>query len=898
MDEPKMTITTFVRGLAWHDLGKPFAQKSWRHARLGYWLLWSAGYRSEALVALRHDEDVRNQYFTAKGSGSSVPAVTMLANALDRLAASIYSFQPRPYQTDCHSLQNPFSRLPVIVTLEKGENRFIVDDEDLNIWEEELWKTKLPDPWVEFLSLKDKRHIEDQDAPLPVDMETLPDGEAALKRLATALDVYPERTYPPVNDTSLRQHGRLAGILGFVVYRNLGQDQKIDVDASMTRDYRGHYQNHEQLVQTHVDASLVRITFTGVKSQVQEAARVDDLHGALTLAAYFRKAFKEALAERLDASDLAEWLPVSESQFDLVYLLPGEVADLREGIRQAYTETVQEVSEHIFNERLRRSFPEIGSHERDSLGRQLSMLAYGVHITPVELPEGKDFNAFAAAYGRKLLEAYVESPQDAPTEFPTVDADDRTRLPASETCEVCGNYPVLTPPENLEADVQAEWLKKRDYAAHTFRGEREQICLLCVARRTLAYGAVAKRMDALTHRMFESVPGKSGVWQRRTSDELSLPPQMSATVQLNSPDDLQDAGAFYARFRRTASGVDRTQLDLFPTVTYAADGDSNVILLALQPTPTLYAPYVYRQALKAWEDKPADQDVVVKGWQQTFVDFYQHQRDKRPSFAKTIEEVEPHLARVMERIQWIKRFYEALENALISDQVRVLPLDVEFPTLRLLLPADQLDQALGVLDRVVTETLFSATYYEDWEDREKAHELLKLIIPDLLHGAVVLFKQKFPLYLALEAERDVLHQLETSDPDKTEDDSKRPGNSAWYGFRLGFSDLRGSLSEVGPLHAEVTYEDLGRVLDLVDKVDRRTVLQYAQTSEYISPELARAQAIVRARRVRGLGFEDVDAFGEGKGRKEEAEEKAIEREGKTEKALFPPVHFIKRAIRR
>jgi hypothetical protein len=325
-------------------------------------------------------------------------------------------------------------------------------------------------------------------------------------------------------------------------------------------------------------------------------------------------------------------------------------------------------------------------------------------------------------------------------------------------------------------------------------------------------------------------------------------------------------------------------LDIFPTVTYAADGDSNVILLTLQPTPTLYASYAYRQALKAWEDKPADYDVVVKGWQQTFVDFYQHQRDKHPSFAETIEEVEPHLARVMERIQWIKRFYEALEDTLISDQVRVLPLDVEFPTLRLLLPADQLDQALGVLDRVTTETLFSATYYEEWEDREKAHDLLKLIIPDLLHGAVILFKQKFPLYLALEAERDVLHQLETSDPNKTGDESKCPGNSAWYGFRLGFSDLRGSLSETGPLHAEVTYEDLGKVLDLVERVDRRTVLQYAQTSEYISPDLARAQAIVRTQRVKGLDFEDIKALGRG--------------EEETENALFPPVHFIKRAIRR
>jgi hypothetical protein len=889
LDEPKMTVTNFVRGLAWHDVGKPFALGGAQHALLSYWLLNLAGYSQEALVALAHEgKGSWRQYLVAKGTGATLPALLLLGNPLDRLAASVYSLFEQRLETAIHSRQNPFSRLPV--EIERLKKLFVISHDRLSANLETPWWETLcdhsPQEWKMVFSSEKKASVVNQEQ-LPLDIAPLPAGMDALRVIRQAMDDYPERTYPPMNDTSLAQHCRLSGILGFVVYRNLKQSTAQTLTAEIgfqngavqPPDLKGDakqpsgYKVEEAIVQAYAATSLVRITFTGVQTQVQEAVRVDDLHGALMLARYFREAFKEMLAKQLSVPDLAEWLPISESQFDLIYLLPGEVTDVREDVRQAYTEAVRQVTTRIFDKRLRRDFPEIGS-QQDELVRQLSRLAYGVHVIPVELPKGNDFNAFAAAYGRKLLKllkVYTQSQQDAPTEFPTVADDERARLTASETCEVCGNNPVLMPPEDLDRKVQAEWLKKRDYAAHTFREEREHLCLSCVARRTLAYGAVAKRMDDLTHAMFEPVPGKLEMWRRvQPQNGPSLPPQMSATVQLTASEELRDVGAFYARFRRTADGVDRTQLDLFPTTTYAADGYGNVVLLALQPTRVLYEPYIYQQALTAWESKPADPDDVVKGWQQTFVDFYKQQKTDNPSFAQTIERVEPHLARVMERIQWIKRFYVALEDALIAEQVRVLPLDVNFPTLRLLIPADQLDQTLRVLDRVVTESLFSATYHENWADRQEAHKLLKLILPKLLHGAAVLFKQKFPLYLALEAERDVFHQLAASDS----------ADSMWYGFWLGFSDLRGSLSEVGPLHAEVTYGNLGEVLYLVEKVDRRTVMQYAETAEYISPALAEAQALVRTRQVRELHREHIEALSD------------------EENKLFPPVHFIKRAIRR
>jgi hypothetical protein len=141
---------------------------------------------------------------------------------------------------------------------------------------------------------------------------------------------------------------------------------------------------------------------------------------------------------------------------------------------------------------------------------------------------------------------------------------------------------------------------------------------------------------------------------------------------------------------------------------------------------------------------------------------------------------------------------------------------------------------------------------------------------------VILFKHKFPLYLALEAERGILRQLKAKRrPSKK---TRLPNHSDWYGFCLGLSDLRGTLSEVGPVDAVVTYENLGQVLELVAHVDRPTLLQYAETRQYITGELAQSQALVRASRISRTQVRYVEE---------------LEKD-----ALFDAVYFITRAIRR
>ena len=421
-----------------------------------------------------------------------------------------------------------------------------------------------------------------------------------------------------------------------------------------------------------------------------------------------------------------------------------------------------------------------------------------------------------------------------------------------------------------------EWQRSHDYAGHIFRGERERICLSCVARRTLAYGKIAKRMDDVVRPMLQQDKSQPKLWRSvRPEGGPDLPPLLPLTTLLRGNDELINVDAFYVRYRRTDGGVDRLALDIFPTTGYAADATGNLVLLSLQPTKTLFGCYDYDEAIREVGRQGEKSSQNIEPWQKAFV-----QAVKGDTPAESIRHVQPHLARVMERIRRVQNFYNDLYHRLaeVPPRLRVLPLDADYPTLRLLVPADELDEVLLRLEKAVTETLFSAQVGKD--DHATLHKLLSLVAPDLLHGTVILFKHKYPLYLALESERNLFRQLQTSDPAGRL--PGRPGNSQWYGLRLAFSDLRGTLSQAGPLLAEVTYADLGPVIDLEKSVDRRTVLLWAEAAEHLSPKLADAPAIVRARKLNQV---------------QQAEQLLTKGEDEKESRKFKPVLYMKMATR-
>jgi hypothetical protein len=927
MKQLEFRVTQFVRGMAWHDIGKPFALGTPRHAALGYWLLRLTGYDGEALLALAHGhkkkkfrdlkrgaenkdpkkaERAQNalaveplrRYFE-ESDGESMPGLLVLCNSLDRLAASVYSFQGKGLHQhlEVHSLQNPFSRLPASIV--GWEGPFVVPKDDLaDVFEKHLWahmRSELPEAWQAVLTSEAKTNIEGKSQPLP-DPAPLPAGKDALQVLLRYMASYPERTYPSVNDTSLEQHCRLSGILAFVVHCNLEEAEEDLLKQRITwADGEPQYPVSDpgEVVRKHLKASLVRVAFEGHRALYESAVRVDDLHGARELADQMRETFKRALAHELSVPDLAEFLTISESQFDLIYLLPAEGEPLEMKIKSAYERALGQIVGQVAD-RLEWDFPQIAGHRRQ-LRQQLSDISYSLRVIPVKVPQKDiiDFDDFAAKYGESLLQAYIDS--QTYVVFPAVNWPDWTKrcdnaepLTAAETCQVCGNYPILTPSDDLSDEDKEQWQTRHDYAAHIFRGEREQLCLSCVARRTLAYGTIARQVDPLVHPMLKLDSSKPGLWLTTLPAEgPDLPPLLAPAVRLTRDDQMEDMNAFYVRYRVTRKGVDRSTLDIFPTTGYAADATSNVVLLSLQPQKaSLFACYPYDKVIKEFEPEQSTSHSLIDGhtalWHETFVRFYRKVvKKERPELSEPIRHVQPHLARVMERIKRIQGFYEDLYHRLagvepylddVSPRLRVLPLDTEYPTLRLLLPADQLDKVLQRLEQAVTETLFSARSAE--KDCQALHGLLKLLVPDLLHGVVVLFKHKFPLYLVLEAERDLFNQLEMTD--KRKETSERPSRSDWYGLRLAFTDLRGTLSEVGPKRAEVSYADLGTVLDLTKAVDRRTVLQRAEAETYLSTELADALTLIRTKRT-DLTPDQAEAL--------------------NQSGVFPSVLFLKRATR-
>ena len=955
--EPR--ITQFVRGMAWHDIGKPFHLGTHGHIWLGYWLLYQAGYPDEGVIALTHGAGSSELASYFKEGGRPIPALFLLNDPLDKLSASIYSLLSRRFKTNAflgknedtierknplfHAWQNPFSRLPIysndlekpLIIRESYNNASVPDNRKRQL--DEALKNRLlfilPDSWASHLR-DDIDGATNSKVALAAKPGSDLNGNVLMDKLLRFQVHYPERTYPPANDTTLQEHCRLGGALAYVLHRNLAQDRpewlaskrvwqsgdiivlgKEDDTEEVTEFLNPRapelWNDARKITCKHMDASLVRIAFEGQRELFENAVRVDDLLGTRALTERFLDQFEEHLADVLGVPDLM-WgsegdnrqclLTIHRSQFDLFYVLPPHptgdgVTTIEEVVHSAYEETLKKIVDELL-ENLKRDFRKAAGElsfddeAKGALRNQLRNLSYRVRILDLDVTPADEIDTFAdftSEYGTALVDNFRDSrehPIVPPADLPLqAKSEEDVRLSADKTCDVCGNHPIFEPFVKLLDDE--EWKPYVQKVVHHFREEPELPCISCIARRILSHGVVAGEtlwLDEMVDWADAETGGGYKLIAKKTEKSPATPPLLMTSSEFKDEDDFLDLGAAYARYRQRN---DHYQLELFPTIGYAADANSNVVLLALQPTAMLQEAYDYTHSIKEIGNLP---EAVKRGdrtpesdrerWQASVSLVYDWAKEHQPEIADNMLAIKPHLARVMERIRRVQIFYRDLKDALETEPMRVLPLDVNFPTLRLLLPADQLDQALRVLDRVVTETLFSATHYEDWEERREAHEFLKLIVPDLLHGTVVLFKQKFPLYLALEAERDVFHQLEASDPNELANERTRPGNSQWYGFRLGFSDLRGSLSEVGPIQAEVTYENLGEVLNLVDKVDRRTVLQYKQTEQYISLELAEAQALVRTRRVQGLRPSHIEALGD------------------EERELFKPVHFIKRAIRR
>jgi hypothetical protein len=840
----------FVRGIAWHDIAKPFYLGRAKHSRTGFLLLAAAGYQEEATYALCHiaGTELRQnlRQYRELMSEVSLPALLLLSNALDRLAASSYSFMQKDFTPPFHAWHNPFTHLPEFhLKLEKplqAKDHTQGIDKPLR----ENLVSNAPPQWektlenlLEIGGKEDKSLSSDRLEPAP--------GVNPVALLYEYSCTYPERTYPPVNDTVLSEHTRLSAVFAWVVYRNLeaagddildttitlneegawlpdGSDAVDFVSLDPKRDPRP-FAPGQRLVCAHLDGYLVCITFSGHQQWVEDAARLDDMNGAQVLTVRMRTAFKRVLAAQLGVVELAEFLWISESAFDLVYLLPKALGDtdrLEELIQDSYQAAVDWLVDgqdnpdslrNLLQEDFRRAQPPLditAPPTMAELKEQLLSLAYNTQIEWVEPPMDKDdYGTFTTTYGTRLLEAYRRSHESRG--FPRTALDSAVaslmkfeKTAAEDVCTICGTHPVYGPlADRMPED---EFLKK---VTHTFREEPERPCLACITCRALAHKQVQAEM---LHQILSYDPGTGRVRAQPTAGgRLRPPPTMFAVAEVKDPDDFLDMGAAFVRLARKSDALH--PLDIFPTVSYAADSMGSVAMLTLSTTNAMFEKYDYRPA-RDWVAKATSAERASPAWDAFLTDydaFCEQVANTHSHLLEQVQVVEPHLARVLARQARISRFFDAIAGRLEQEGIRVLALDTLYPTGRWLVPAMQLPDTLKILLKAVAADLLAIP--GDALDRP-TRRFMELTVPPLLDGTVVVFKQKFPIYLVMETERVLRAELAAEQPFAAE---------GWYGMHLALADTRGTLTGRAAGKGVVTLDALPGLLALNEQVDRHSV---------------------------------------------------------------------------
>lgn len=600
MSTLELNLETFVRGMLLHDIAKPFFLRGEKHSKAGFVLLSAQGYELEGVVALCHYIPEHNLplYWAYKGKQVSVPALLVLAGAIDQLAASTYSLLDDDLKDVPPSIQSPFSRLPKshpsLGLLSREGDAGVLSQSIFFKWLKQAFTPTRGWPRVE----KDLEENKDKIGRLRADFAH---PDLLTEVLLPAMTIFAERTYPAPNDTSLQKHCHLAAALAFIIYQNLqasddpfltwmvddqcrinGQD--LSVFIGLSQGNRLPWSPAREKVKDMLQCRLVRVAWEGFRSLFEEAVRLDDLHGIRNLTGKLINSFKLVFAKRLrfTAKDLQEVPLLYEAPFELIYLLPTSGPDLPsiEEVIGVALDTVLEAIFPIMEEDLRPVQERLNlSGQKTELQRQLFGLRPEVRLVNVILkdPHPDDFTAFKVAFGKALLKAFrtLRGPIP-PSDKVIVSQPSPVGGPVAELCDVCGANPLYRELSNLfrQEDEAGQFLRK---VTHMFRGQPEDLCLLCLATRILSHGALPfLHRDLFQASRFLREEGEK-VWVRSEEEVgLELPPAMQRTpFELGEGDYREIGGAFVRR----KDG----RLQLFPTIDFAADATSNVALLRLEP---------------------------------------------------------------------------------------------------------------------------------------------------------------------------------------------------------------------------------------------------------------------------------------------------------------------------
>jgi hypothetical protein len=568
-----------------------------------------------------------------------LPMWVVLSSRIDQLAASSYTGADHdPKNTGRYSFENPFSRLPELPGLLKakksgsfeqmnisttGNSDKLHDEVSKPLWNHEFGNII---PW-DFIneSVVGKISSDPSESVKAFCCKIADDASIFLKwekknkeiHKSDAHAIFRERTYPTANDVALSEHERLAAALALVVGGNaiLSREYGIahpELAVSFYTDTPpkdGHLVDLETIMDWKVfventNCLVVRIAFAHAERLMMDSVRLDDVHGAARNADQmkikFKKAFHEQICKLIEGSLKPEDLePLNDFPFDLVYLLPGKLGEQK----------VKKAVEDAFNEAIKLHAKDLGERYKDdfrslfakglpkeieaNLENQLKSFCPDVAIqmimagdesrrcAEINLSEKEDeFQKFKKKYAGEMRQAYQSVWNDDPIRLSQDEAlgvlKSAEQHAGGEICDVCGRHSAFSGFYQFYDDKNTDPKTKEfmEKVMYSHKEEPERICSLCMCHRTLSHGVVQEEW-------LKDMVWSDGniVRQKRIKEgKMKPPPALLNSVILNDEDESipTDMGACFVRVK---NGI----FQVYPTITAAADSDSNVALIQLEP---------------------------------------------------------------------------------------------------------------------------------------------------------------------------------------------------------------------------------------------------------------------------------------------------------------------------
>lgn len=594
-----------------------------------------------------------------KGTSSQEPLLpfwSLLASPIDQLASSAYGLTADYTSTNSWSRQNPFSRLPVCSdgygACGNDSSRMKLHDV---LWHrngfDKIETCKKVGELLKDLITKDESKqgaLKERVQELKTKFSS-PDARGIIGEYCGAIlklyrsqigqqaganpyKVFRERTYPAANDTPLIEHGRFTAALALVVGANYQKTHPGGLFREVSHSTAPSLVSidkvgQEQLVKDHHSAVLVRTSFKGFERLFQSAIRVDDLHGVRRLLdnpqangeksyrTCFQEAFVQRIADELDDPAVKEVIcPINNLAFDQVYLLPGYLNEdwVRNAVEQAAQSTVSWAADHLA-ERFHEDFNhvkdewdnkvDVPSPSADHLRKELNSLMPECFVRSVQVDPSLEFHRFKSDFGFLLSGSYQMLWRDDTISINQSHKETKfhEEWPFNEepgigddweVCEVCRLHPCFGLFYRFYEE-QSEFVRTQlEKVIFDQKEEHERLCSLCLSMRVLSHGTTPN--EWLRNMVFLDKENKM-VRRREIQPVPDFPPFLLAAVQVDVENrEPVDMGACFVRV-----SPDGDSLQVFPTVYCAADENSNIALLQMEPHGNILGTFDYLNTVQS-----------------------------------------------------------------------------------------------------------------------------------------------------------------------------------------------------------------------------------------------------------------------------------------------------------